>query len=151
MPALGAEVRLPAVAVSVKPVPGLARVSFVKVATPVPVVTGMVVVPPRVLLAGMVRAMDTLPVYAVSTAFVSLYSTFAVRPNGLPGVTVAGGWVVITSLVSRVTRPTAPEASANQTLPSGPVMIPEGSGVGTCVEDGIGNVEMVSFAGLVLT
>ena len=137
-----------AVAVSVKPVPGLARVSFVKVATPVPVVTGMVVVPPRVLLAGLVRAMDTLPLYAVSGAFVSLYSTSAVRPNGMPVVTVAGGWAVITSLVSRATWPTAPELSVNQTLPSGPVVIPEGAGVGTCVEGGTVYVEMVSVAEL---
>ena len=47
---MGAEVRLPAVAVSVKLMPGLARVSVEKLATPA--VTGMVVVPPSTLLPG---------------------------------------------------------------------------------------------------
>ena len=51
----------------------------------------------------------------------------AVKPNVLPAVTSAGGALVKVMFKSGVTTPTLPVlSSANQTLPSGPVVIPRG-------------------------
>ena len=98
MALLVADASVPLVAASVYPLPTLLSVKPEKLATPLVALT--VSVPPSVLLPGLLAsATVSLPVKPVAT-FPSASSAVTVKPNPLPAVTVAGGWVVMSSCVA---------------------------------------------------
>ena len=99
-------------------------VSPEKVATPPDACTESV--PPRVASPGLLaRATVTVPLNELMR-LPELFSASTVRPKGLPAVTLDGCCCVTTSWdVVRVATPIAVvPGSVNQTLPSGPVVIP---------------------------